>query len=389
MGKSLRVLDGGSWKTIEAPYIMHDDAWEKVFKVHVLNGGVWKESHKTAYTKYSVGTGGQTETQSDGSWTVPAKTRYIKVKIWGSGASGGGGGDTGYLASSVTQYRYRVTGASSSTGHSHPAGGEGGHGANAEVVLETKPGVTFSWTGLNAAVPVGGTGARDMILGTSSVLREYNDYYTVGVNPHQGIYTPVNQNYRYDPGSVIQGSESNPTETFGTYGFFKVPDTDSSINALKIGSTATPNAWAREGQDATDIVFTGDSPTTGDPYIITAGGGKKGYGGRHIVTAASKSGSQHYYTISSPTGSNWAHDKFSGTSTPYDDYDSDWGGWKRYGVATATGNGNSFVSTTLTTGGGMTGGAGYSGPTLYSDGWNYGGNGSPGTKGKLIIETYQ
>ena len=58
-------------------------------------------------------------------------------------------------------------------------------------------------------------------------------------------------------------------------------------------------------------------------------------------------------------------------------------------MATATGNGNSFVSTTLTTGGGMTGGAGYSGPTLYSDGWNYGGNGSPGTKGKLIIETYQ
>ena len=389
MGKSLRVLDSGSWETVKTPHIMEDGSWKTVHKVSIMHGGVWKESHKTSYTEYAIGTTSVTETQSNGSWTVPDNTRYIKVKIWGSGAGGGGGGDTGYLHPSVPFYRYRITGASSNTGHSHPAGGGGGHGGFAEMVLETRPGVTFSWTGLGGSAPAGGDGARAMILGTQSVLRDYNDYYTVGVYPHQGIYTPTNQNYRYDPGHVDSGTAASPWTTSETYGFFKVPDvTTASIAGLNVMSSASPNAWARDGTDATDIVFTGDSPTSGDPYIITAAGGNKGFGGRHYVTASAftwvGSNRQHSLTIVDANPSTWAHD-----NQGYDDFDSNYGGYKSYGAATASGNGSSFESSTLTRGGGMEGGAGYSGPTLYSEGYNYGGDGSPGALGKLSIETYQ
>ena len=357
---TVRVLDGGSWKTIEAPYIMHDDAWETVFKVHVLNGGVWKESHKTAYTKYSDGTGGQAETQSDGSWTVPAKTRYIKVKIWGNGASAGGG---------ITTSKYNPTGGGSVT-QTRAVGGSGGHGAYLEAILETKPGVTFSWTGFSSTPYLtAGRGSQSL--------------QSAGITAH--VYNDINgAKYPDLPTSHSMGAMSVHTASYNeAYGAFH----------------------GEVGNDAPDIVFTGDSLVTDDPYILTAGGGKKGYGGIVWITASSKSGNTHYYTLSSASGHAFA----SGSSYPgpLDDgitgYDftntdqtnagwSDGRGSMNAGSATATGNGSSFISTTLTEGAGAEGGW-YGLTPLESDGAGssvYNGkDGSIGTKGKLIIETYQ
>tara|TARA_R110000824_G_scaffold73429_2_gene187018 strand:- start:3108 stop:4241 length:1134 start_codon:yes stop_codon:yes gene_type:complete len=377
MGKSLRVLDSGSWSTVKVPHILADGVWEKTFKVHILNGGVWKESHKTLYSNYSIGTGGQSETQSNTSWTVPDGTRYIRVKIWGNGAGGGG---------SLSSSTYRGTGMSSSF-HSigTASGGAGGSGGYAEVILETKPGVTFSWTGLGATAS-GGDGGSTMVSGQSNIQHDYNHYYTVGIGAWQGINF-LGNNYRNDPGTVIQGTAAAPLETFGTYGYAKIPD-QSYLNTIQIGSKASPNFWAKNGSDAPDVVFTGDSPTSGDPYVITALGGKKGYGGRDWVTASSSSGSgnskQHYYTMAmglsgtgGGRGEDWAHTQVS-------NYDVDEGSgsrdWTNPGNATASGNGSSFASSTLTRGGGSLGGVGAT---------STGADGSAGTSGKIIIDTYQ
>ena len=364
MGKSIRVLDDGSWSTVKVPHIFADGVWEKTFKTHILNGGVWKESHKTLYSNYSIGTGGQAETQSNTSWTVPDKTRYIRVKIWGNGGGGGG---------SLSSTTYRGTGMSSSF-HSigTASGGAGGSGGYAEVILETKPGVTFSWTGLGSAS--GGDGGSTMVSGQSNMNAAYNNYYTVGAGGWL---------YRVDPGTEYQSGN----ETFGTYGYAKIPD-QWYLNTIQIGSKASPNFWAKNGSDAPNVVFTGDSPTSGDPYVITALGGKKGYGGRDWVTASSSSGSgnskQHYYTMAmglsgtgGGRGEDWAHSQVSGYDV--DEGSGSWD-WTNPGTATASGNGSSFASSTLTRGGGNLGGGGAT---------STGADGSAGTSGKIIIDTYQ
>jgi hypothetical protein len=377
MSQSLQVKHNDSWNTVNTPYVLVDGVWKIAHRIYILNGNVWKESHRTAYTNYGIGTGGQTETQEDGTWTVPAGTRHIRVKIWGNG--GGGGGS---LSSTI----YRGTGMSSSF-HSitEADGGAGGSGGYAEVILETEPGVVFSWTGLGAT-SAGGDGGSTMASGNHNIFHDYNNLYTVGSSPWQGINS-LGNNYRNDPGTVIQGTAAAPAETFGTYGYAKIPD-QWYLNTLKIGSKASPNFWAKNGSDAPNVVFTGASSASGDPYVITAEGGKKGYGGRDWVTASSSSGSgnskQHYYTMAmglsgagGGRGEDWAHSQVSG-------YDVDEGSgsrnWTNPGTATASGNGGSFTLSTLTRGGGSLGGAGAA---------TTGADGSAGTSGKIIIDTYQ
>lgn len=367
MGKSIRVLDNGSWSTVKIPHIFADGAWEKTFKTHILNGGVWKESHKTLYSNYSIGTGGQVETQSDDSWTVPPKTRYIRVKIWGNSASGGGGTSTEkYYETGSSQYP------NAPVYQTYASGGPGGSGAYAEVVLETKPGVTFSWTGFSSTPYLtGGTGSENM-------------------SSHYG-----------------------GTDTPATGLRHIAPHTYTGWNVYETHASATNNskgAWhAGHGYDAPNIVFTGDSPTSGDPYILTAGGGHKGYGAVVWITAGNKTGGYlvtglHTYTFGVSSGNSFARgiNHLGSASNSYSSFTGsgalDFWNLSNYstgeypGSATMTGNGSSFESTTLTSGGGMSGGAG-GGVALESDGAGSsernGKDGGVGTKGKIIIDTYQ
>jgi len=371
MGKSLRVLDDGSWSTVKIPHIFADGAWEKTFKTHILNGGVWKESHKTLYSNYSIGTGGQAETQSDGSWTVPAKTRYIRVKIWGNSASGGGGqASDPYYNTGTSQYP------SLPVFETRAAGGHGGNGGYVEVVLETKPGVTFSWTGFSSTPYLtGGLGSETL------------------------------------SGSYLTSTDNGATNTPSNGLRFVKPDTYSGWDAwVTHASDNTRGAWhAGHGADAPNIVFTGNSPTSGDPYILTAEGGGKGHGGVMWVTAGYKTGGYlvtgvHYYTFGVSSGNNFArgvnylgdsansYSSFTGTGAlDFWDLSDRQANGIYNGIATATGNGSSFAASTLTIGGGMTGGV-PGGVPLEStgSGSTYNGkNGSPGVKGKIIIDTYQ
>lgn len=369
MPNRLYILDGGdATPLVKIPHIFADGAWEKTFKVHILNAGVWKESHKTLYSNYSIGTGGQAETQSDGSWTVPAKTRYIRVKIWGNGASGGGGTSTEkYYETGQTQYPLAPA------YQTYASGGGGGNGAYAEVVLETKPGVTFSWTGFSSTPYLtGGTGSENM-----------SSFYGGTDTPATGLRHIA-------------------------------PHTYTGWNVYETHAGATNNskgAWhAGHGYDAPNIVFTGDSPTSGDPYILTAGGGYKGYGAVVWITAGNKTGGYlvtglHTYTFSVSSGYSFARgvNHLGHLSNSYSSYTGsgalDFWNLSNYsydgyyhGSATMSGNSSSFASTTLTSGGGMSGGSG-GGVTLESDGAGSnernGKNGSAGTKGKITIDTYQ
>ncbi len=341
MGQSLRVKHDGNWSTVKAPYILVDGVWKKTFRTHILNGGAWKESHKTTYSNYSIGTGGQSEIQEDGSWTVPDATRYIRVKIWGGSGSGGG-------AMRSTKYNKTPYGGSA-TEYVTLAGGPGGSGGYAEVVLETEPGVVFSWTGL--------TNNQNQLL-TSSASRGSAALDTAGITSGESRGTGLGALYL--PYLSVTG-------VFGVNSAF----------------------WAEQGQDAPDIVFTGNSPTTSDPYVITAVGGKRGFGAYTKVLSSSWSGDQHYYSMSNDHG----HVHQNATYTGYDFHNSDQQalggtgiGYMNAGTATATGNGGSFAATTLTRGGGMYGQRGGA-HTMGSP--YYGENGDPGLKGKLVIDTFQ
>ena len=359
MGKSIKVLDNGSWSTVKIPHIFADGAWEKTFKAYILNGGVWKESHKTLYSNYSIGTGGQAETQTDDSWTVPPKTRYIRVKIWGNGASGGGG-----MATSI----HNLTGGG--TAQSRTTGGAGGHGAYAEVVLETNPGVTFSWTGFSST-----------------------PYLTAGRGTDTLRAAGITANFA----NSVNGAKFPDVPTSSNFGAW-----DTHVSAHNNAYSAF---WGEHGYDAPDIVFTGDSPTSNDPYILTAGGGKKGYGGTVWVTASSKSGNTHYYTFATGSGFGMASGSNSYPNVTYPvahesvtGYDfsntnqtsAGWAngvGTMNAGSATLTGNASSFEASTLTRGAGAEGGM--YGSNIISGGIYIGTDGSAGTKGKIIIDTYQ
>jgi hypothetical protein len=370
MGKSLSVLDNGSWSTVKVPHVFADGVWEKAFKVHIYNGSAWKESHKTAHTEYSLeDVASVTDIQADDNWTVPTGVRYIRVRIWGHSGSGGGGYTTEkYYQTGQTQYP------NAPVFQTYAAGGHGGAGGYVEAVLETEPGVTFSWTGFSSSTSylTGGLGTENMI-----------SYYG-------GTDTPATGLHHIAP---------------HTYAGWAVYETHAG------SSNNSKAAWhAGHGADAPNIVFTGNSPTSGDPYILTAEGGGKGHGAVVWITAGNKTGGYlvtglHTYTFSMSSGNNFAQgvNYLGHTSNSYDSFTGSgaldfWDLSDRQangiynGSATATGNGSSFASTTLTSGGGESAVSG-GGVPLESDGAGSsifnGKDGSAGTTGKITIETYQ
>jgi len=341
---TIRVLDENSWKTVEAPYIMHGGAWKTVFKVWVMESGDWKETHKTAYTKFDLeDVSGGGNIQVDGNWTVPANTRYIRVRIWGHSGSGGGAQRTGTFNGSSYGY---------STAHYVAnSGGPGGHGGYAEAILEVDPGVQFTWTGFEGSSTAYQTGGR----GSASLL-------SAGI------------------------TRTADTHTSGMYYVNPPEHTTASEWAVHTSSNGLSDFWAEEGNSAPNIVFTGVSPTSGAPYVLTAGGGGKGYGGHAWVMQSSSSaaffpsGYYTYYDMSrasdGATGHQWAADNYPSIYDVHTEF-----GYMDQGEATLTGNASSFASSTLTKGGGMSSGGSASSTA--------GADGPAGSKGKIIIETYQ
>ena len=333
MGQSLRVLHNSSWSTIEAPYVMTDGVWRTVHKVWVMHSGAWKESHKTAYTKYSYGSGGLGATQVNGTWTVPDNTRYIEVIIHGHGGGGGGASKSNahYFNSGSYQWSTYV--------NDYAHGGNGGSGAYAKLILETKPGTVFTWDYMSYE----GTYA-----GNAGGKGSGGDNYTNGQT--QGGGGTGNLSLRNEWASFTSG----PATSVGTY------------------------QQALSGDDASDIRFYGDSPTPNSPYSVTVGGGKKGTGGKLTVAAVSNHPIATYspyhpkygYSVTETNGTNGAN----GTAT-----------------LTASGGSGNLVYQNLVTGGGRSGGAGGDSLEVGVSGvqTDTAPDGAAGTTGQISISTYQ
>jgi hypothetical protein len=347
MGKSLRVLDSGSWSTVESPYIMDGGSWKTVHKVWVMNGGAWKESHITAYTKYNSGSGGQSTTSTSGTWTVPPNTRYIRVTILGNGGGGGTSnrtnvyfprngqesGDPGaYWTGSgwATNYSSVVTSAD---------GGDGGAGGKAEVVMEVEPGTVFTYTNLGSP---GGGGNQDDSLPNSS--------QTQAGSGTGNLYLRRNN---YDSDYNV----TPPTASTNASAGGSAPDDGHT----DVGTYQT----AAHGTSGDIIQFTGAS-AVGGSYNITVYGGNRGLGG--YLKAQTRTTWQEWdwvfrywtylYTITATPGSNGSD-------------------------GSQTSSGGNRVVTTMTTGGGSAGGGGGNASAYSAPG------GSTGTGGSITIATYQ
>ena len=343
MGKSLRVLDSGSWKTVDAPYIMDDGSWKTVHKVWVMHGGAWKESHITPYTKYASGSGGQSTTTTSGTWTVPPNTKYIRVTILGNGGGGGTANRTnsyhpkngqesgapGVVGSTATNYSSIVTSAD---------GGDGGAGGKAEVVLEVEAGTIFTYTNLGSP---GGGGNQDDSLPNST--------QTQAGSGTGNLYLRRNN---YD-------SDYNVTPpTASTHAFTNSAPDDGHTD------TGTYQRAASGGAGST-IVFSGASAVGGNYNIEVYGG--SGGGGGYLQTSSRTAWPEvdwvfrywtYLYTITATAGSNG-------------------------GAGGQTSSGGNRVVVNMTSGGGSAGGDGGTGTAVSASG------GSTGTGGSITIETYQ
>jgi len=343
MGESLRVLDNGSWKTIESPYIMDGGSWKTVHKVWVMSGGAWKESHITPYTKYNSGSGGQSTTTTSATWTVPSNTKYIRVTILGNGGGGGTANRTNVYwprngqesgspnsnGSTATSYTSSVTSAD---------GGDGGAGGKAEVVMEVEPGTVFTYTNLGSP---GGGGNQDDSLPNSSQTQAGSG--TGNLYLRRSNYDS-DYNVTPPPASTNAGYGSAPDDGHTDVGTYQTADSGDT------GST---------------IQFTGAS-AVGGSYNITVNGGSGGAGG--YLKAQTRTTWRetewvfnywtYLYTITATAGSNGS----SGSQTS---------------------SGGNRVVTTMTSGGGSAGGGGGTGTTVSASG------GSTGTGGSITIETYQ
>lgn len=327
MGKSLRVLDDGSWETVQVPYIVDGGSWKTVHKVWIVNGGAWKESHITPYTEYDLGTGGVSATTSGGTWTVPANTRYARVTIIGYGGGGG-------TSNRTNSYHDQTAGANSgnppwTSSVSTADGGHGGSGGKITAILEVKPGNTYTY---NAAFAGDGDGgAQDDSLP--------NQEQSQGGSAYGNLYLRRN-NYDIDRGLTPPPAATwNPPN-----GSFTVTSTYTQMSG-------------KSGVRGSDISFTGDG------QVIKANGGIGGGGGKLFVSSwywykSSLDEYQAKYTLTVTQGSDGAN-----------------------GTGYSSGSKIVFADT-VTGGGGSGGSAGTASSTAA-----YGGG--DGTGGSIQIETYQ
>ena len=51
---SLHIKDGGSWRTVDQPFVNVGGTWKTVREVHTKHGGTWRKIHTTPYTEYNL-----------------------------------------------------------------------------------------------------------------------------------------------------------------------------------------------------------------------------------------------------------------------------------------------------------------------------------------------
>ena len=52
---TLHLKTGGSWRTVDSPYVNVGGTWKTVREVQIKHGGSWRHVHHTPPTEYNLG----------------------------------------------------------------------------------------------------------------------------------------------------------------------------------------------------------------------------------------------------------------------------------------------------------------------------------------------
>ncbi len=92
---SLHIKDGGSWRTVDQPFVNVGGTWKTVREVHIKHGGTWRNIHTTPYTEYNLSDPSQNHYLNSGDtgfYDIPTGQGIAYVWVYVEGQAGGGGG---------------------------------------------------------------------------------------------------------------------------------------------------------------------------------------------------------------------------------------------------------------------------------------------------------
>lgn len=146
---SLHIKDGGSWRTVDQPFVNVGGTWKTVREVHTKHGGTWRKIHTTPYTEYNLGSLVQDTflgVGDSGTYYIPTGQgiAYIWVEVSGQGGGGGGG-------AYATEEHFTCLGSGGAftgnkTGPETGNGGAGGVGGKITTVYPVYDGDYVSWS---------------------------------------------------------------------------------------------------------------------------------------------------------------------------------------------------------------------------------------------------
>jgi len=190
---SLHIKDGGSWRTVDQPFVNVGGTWKTVREVHTKHGGTWRKIHTTPYTEYNLGSLVQDTflgMGDSGTYYVPTGQgiAYIWVEVSGQG---GGGGGSAY----ATVEHFTCSGSTFSgtkTGPESGNGGTGGVGGKITCIHPVYDGDYVSWASTTAG-GINGEGGSNAAVNTSTVYTQMSStgIYTGGTGEN-GFMTQCN-----------------------------------------------------------------------------------------------------------------------------------------------------------------------------------------------------
>lgn len=204
--QSFYYIPWGGWRDVEQVWAHSDigapsgSNWESVHNIWIRDGGAWKNSHKTAHTKYTT-TGGGSTTWNVGDvnsssglspvYTVPAGVHYLYVQILGQSGGAGGNIKTSGDSSSSRHYSQswaqnwsggyqyvisstQYTGGNTNWISNYAYGGNGGSGGLWQGFIEVKPGDQFQGTWNKKTTPAGGQGHAPFYLPYDHIFQTWH-----------------------------------------------------------------------------------------------------------------------------------------------------------------------------------------------------------------------
>jgi hypothetical protein len=194
---SLHIKDGGSWRSVDQPFVNVGGTWKTVREVHTKHGGTWRNIHTTPYTEYTLNPSGAPFTLVNlnygdtGSFTVPTGQGIAYIWVLASGQGGGGGG-----GAYATEEHFTCSGSAFSgtkTGPETANGGAGGVGGSVTCIHPVNDGDYVSWSTFGENAEQNGQGGSNVAVNTPLVYTQMSSTGTyTGGTGENGFTTLCN-----------------------------------------------------------------------------------------------------------------------------------------------------------------------------------------------------